>query len=44
MVSSVVPEHVHILGKRELNVLYYCLMNDTVNLFILVSVNVCSLS
>ena len=45
---SVVPERVqwtivyqvvHILGKRELNVLYYCLMNFTGNSFILVSVN-----
>ena len=46
MTGSVVPERlnwmivhelVHILGERELNV-YYCLMNVTVNLFILVSV------
>jgi len=37
--SQLVPEHVHILGERELNVLYYCLMNFTVNVFILVSVN-----
>ena len=36
---SVVPELVHILGKRELNILYYCLMNVPVNLLILVSVN-----
>jgi membrane protein DedA with SNARE-associated domain len=27
------------LGDRELNVLYYCLMNVTENSFILVSVN-----
>jgi membrane protein DedA with SNARE-associated domain len=27
------------LGERELNVLYYCLMNVTVNPFIPVSVN-----
>ena len=33
----IVHELVHILGERELNV-YYCLMNVTVNLFILVSV------
>jgi len=43
-VCSGVPEHVHILGERELNVLYYCLMNVTMNAFILVSVNARSLS
>lgn len=32
-------ELVHILGERELNVLYYRLMNVTVNPFILASVN-----
>ena len=37
--GSVVPERVHILGKHELNVLYYCLMNVTVNSLILISVN-----
>lgn len=35
---SVVPERVHILGERELNVLFYCVMNVTVNSSILVSV------
>lgn len=39
LTDSVVPELVHILGQRELNLLYYCLMNVTVNAFILVSVN-----
>ena len=48
MTASVVPEHghwtivhelVHILGERELNVQYHCLMNVTVNTFILASVN-----
>jgi len=33
----------HILGEHELNVLY-CLMNVTVNLFVLVSVNAHCLS
>ena len=36
---TIVHEFVHIFGERELNVLYYCLMNVTVNSFILVSVN-----
>jgi len=39
---TIVHELVHILGERELNVLYYCLMNVTVNSFILVSVNTLS--
>uniref|UniRef100_A0A8C6UDA6 Ig-like domain-containing protein n=1 Tax=Neogobius melanostomus TaxID=47308 RepID=A0A8C6UDA6_9GOBI len=26
-----VHEHIHILGERELNALYYCLMNETMN-------------
>ena len=34
-----VHELVHNFGERELNILYYCLMNDTVNAFLLVSVN-----
>ena len=51
-VASVLPERVHwtivhelvdILGERELNILYYCLMNVTVNAFILVYVN-CTLT
>lgn len=36
---SVGPERLHILGKREMNELYYSLMNVTVNTFILASVN-----
>ena len=39
LAGSVVPEHVQILGERELNVLYYCLINVTMNSFILVPVN-----
>ena len=48
VIISGVPERVHLtkahdlvhnFGERELNVLYYCLMYDTVNAFILVSVN-----
>jgi len=35
---------VHILGERELKVLHCCLINVTVNAFILVSVNARSLS
>ena len=35
----IVHELVHILGKRELNILFYCRMNITVNVVILVSVN-----
>ena len=31
---TIVHEHVHILGERELNVLYFCFMNVTVNVFI----------
>ena len=36
---SVVPETVHILGERELNILYFCRMNVIVNAFILAFVN-----
>lgn len=48
MIASVVPERIHellfnerihILSERELSVLFYCLMNVTVNSFILAYVN-----
>lgn len=38
-VLCIAHQRVHILAERELNLLYNCLMNITVNAFILVSVN-----